>query len=55
MDKNEVVKSMIDVRYEPFVNKQEIKDYKVINASDIIGLGGWLSDVNANDGFVKTK
>lgn len=39
MDKNELVKSMIDVRYEPFVNKQEIKDYKVINASDIIGLG----------------
>lgn len=39
MDKNEIVKSMIDVRYEPFVNKQEIKEYKVINASDVVGLG----------------
>ena len=39
MDKNEVVKSMIDVRYEPFVNKQEIKEYKVINAFDVVGLG----------------
>lgn len=29
MDKNELVKSMIDVRYEPFVNKQEMKDYHV--------------------------
>lgn len=39
MDKNELVKSMIDVRYEPFVNKQEMKDYHVLDTSDIIHLG----------------
>lgn len=38
MDKNELVKSMINVRYESFVNKQ-VKDYRALDVSYIIYLG----------------